>query len=310
MRRLLRSLGLLIGLLGVVFVATELARNWQDVREAATGADPALLIAALVVGSAGPLAIGLGWRRCLSLLGARCSVRDTLHWYYVGQLGKYVPGGIWTVVGRGEMARRAGVPGGIGYSSTILSLAVTYLAAVLTMALALAAGAAGNDAVAWQPVLLLLPLGVLALHPRVVRSLLRVGRRVLRRDLQIPVPRWRDSIGLLVLLVPAWLAIAAATWLVAAALDPATPEVRNLIFATTLAWIAGFLVVPSPGGIGVREAVFVAAATSLASVGIAAAVAVAARVIFVLVDLLGAAVSSALTRCRTSARPSGKDPTI
>lgn len=296
MRRLLRSIGLLIGLLGVAFVTGELVRSWDDVREAVTGANPALLVAALVVGCAGPLTIGLGWRRCLWLLGAGHPVRDTLHWYYVGQLGKYVPGGIWTVVGRGEMARRAGVPGGIGYSSTVLSLGVTYLAAVLTMAIALAAGAAGGHGVAWQPVLALLPLGVLALHPRVVRAALRAGRRLLRRELQIPVPRWRDSIGLLVLLVPAWLAIAAATWLVAVALDPATPDIRNLIFATTLAWIAGFLVVPSPGGIGVREAVFIAAATSLSSAGIAAAVAVVARVIFILVDLIGAAVSTALAR--------------
>jgi glycosyltransferase 2 family protein len=305
MRRILRSVGLLIGLLGVAFVTRELVRSWDDVREAVTGADPVLLAAALLVGCAGPLAIGLGWRRCLSLLGARHPVRDTLHWYYVGQLGKYVPGGIWTVVGRGEMARRAGVPGGIGYSSTILSLAVTYLAAVLTMALALAAGAAGGDGVAWQPVLILLPLGLLALHPRVVHAALRAGRRLLRRELQIPVPRWRDSIWLLVMLVPAWLAIGGATWLVAAALDPGTPSVRNVMFATALAWIAGFIVVPAPGGIGVREAVFVAAAISLSSAGIAAAVAVVARVMFILIDLAGAGASTALARSRTKAGPSG-----
>jgi glycosyltransferase 2 family protein len=305
MRRVLRSVGLLVGLLGIAFVTRELVRSWDDVREAVTGADPVLLAAALVVGSAGPLVIGLGWRRCLSLLGARHPFRDTLHWYYVGQLGKYVPGGIWTVVGRGEMARRAGVPGGIGYSSTLLSLAVTYLAAVLTMALALAAGAAGGDGVAWQPVLILLPLGLLALHPPVVHTALRAGRRLLRRELHVPVPRWRDSIGLLVMLVPAWLAIGGATWLVAAALDPGSPSVRNVMFATALAWIAGFIVVPAPGGIGVREAVFVAAAISLSSAGIAAAVAVVARVMFILIDLIGAGAATAVVRGRSRARPPG-----
>jgi uncharacterized membrane protein YbhN (UPF0104 family) len=89
------------------------------------------------------------------------------------------------------------------------------------------------------------------------------------------------------------LAIGAATWLVAAALDPGAPDALNIVFATVLSWVVGFLVVPAPGGIGVREAVFVAAATSLSSPGVAAAVAVVARVVFIMVDLLGAGLSTA-----------------
>jgi uncharacterized membrane protein YbhN (UPF0104 family) len=195
------------------------------------------------------------------------------------------------------MARRGGVPASIGYGSTVLSLGLTYLAAILTVALALVAGAAGREGGWWwQPVLALLPLGVLALHPRVVEAVLRLARRVSRRELAIPVPRWGVSVGLLVWHVPAWLAIGAATWLVAVALDPGAPDFRNLLFATVLSWVVGFLVVPAPGGIGVREAVFVAAATSLSSPGVAAAVAVVARVLFIVVDLSGAGLSTAAVR--------------
>jgi glycosyltransferase 2 family protein len=301
MRHLIRSLGAIIAVLGLVFVVRELVQSWEEVREAVAGANPGLLVVALLVGSGAMLIIGLGWRRCLAVLGASRPARETLHWYYVGQLGKYVPGGIWPVLGRGEMARRGGVPGSVGYSSTVLSLGVTYLAAILTVALALATGAAGRDGVAWQPVLALLPLGILALHPRVVRFALKTGRRLTRRELRIPVPPWRTSIGLLLWHVPAWFAVGGATWLVAAALDSSTPDLRNLLFATVLSWVVGFLVVPAPGGIGVREAVFVAAATSLSSTGVAAAVAVVARVIFILVDLLGAGLSTGFARKRAKA---------
>jgi hypothetical protein len=197
------------------------------------------------------------------------------------------------------MARRGGVAASIGYGGTVLSLAVTYLAAILTMALALLLGAAGGDRVPWQPVLALLPLGIIALHPRVVSRVVRVARRLARRELPVPVPRWGAAIGLLVWHVPAWLAIGTATWLTALALDPGSPDLRNLLFATVLSWVAGFLVVPAPGGIGVREAVFIAAATSLSSLGVAAAVAVVARVLFILVDLAGAGVSTVLAQSRT-----------
>lgn len=299
MRRIIQSLGAIIAVAGVVFVARELVTSWDEVREAVAGANPVLLMSALAVGSCGMLIIGLGWRRWLAVLGARRPARETLHWYYVGQLGKYVPGGIWPVIGRGEMARRGGVAPSVGYSSTVLSLGITYLAAILAVAVALVAGAAGGDGVLWQPIVVLLPLGMLALHPRVVATVLQVARRVSKRELNLPVPSWSTSAGLLLWHVPAWIAVGSATWLVAVALDTTTPDFRNILFATVLSWVVGFLVVPAPGGIGVREAVFVAAATSLSGLGVAAAVAVVARVIFILVDLIGAGVSTAVSRRRT-----------
>ena len=298
MSRIIRSLGVIIAVLGVLFVTRELVASWDDVRAAIAGASLPMLLAALVVGSGGMLIIGLGWRLWLAVLGARRPARDTLQWYYVGQLGKYVPGGIWPVIGRSEMARRGGVPPSVGYSSTVLSLGVTYLAAILTVAIALAAGAAGGEGVPWRPVLVLLPLGVLALNPRILAAVLRLARRVSRRALDIPVPRWGTSVWLLIWHVPAWLAIGTATWLVAVALDTSTPDFRNILFATVLSWVVGFLVVPAPGGIGVREAIFVAAATSMSSAGVAAAVAVVARVIFILVDVLSAGASTAIVRAR------------
>lgn len=305
MRRVVQSLGVIIAVLGVIFVTRELVTSWDDVREAVAGANPLLLLCALAVGSCAMLIIGLGWRQWLAVLGARRPARETLHWYYVGQLGKYVPGGIWPVIGRGEMARRGGVAPSVGYSSTVLSLGVTYLAAILTVAIALLAGAAGGDGVLWQPVVVLLPLGVLALNPRVVAAVLRVARRITRRELSIPVPSWGTSAGLLLWHVPAWIAVGSATWLVTVALDTTTPDFRNILFATVLSWVVGFLVVPAPGGIGVREAIFVAAATSVSTLGVAAAVAVVARVIFILVDLIGAGVATAIARTRTQAGSAG-----
>jgi glycosyltransferase 2 family protein len=300
MRRLLRYVGLVVAVFGVAFVVRALIITWPEVRAAVAGANPAPLVAALALGSGAMFVIGLGWRRCLAALRTRASVREALHWYYMGQLGKYVPGGIWSVVGRGEMARRGGVPASVGYGSTVLSLAVTYLAAILVAAIALATGGAGRGGRYW-PVLLLLPLGIAALHPRVVEAALRVARRVLRRELPVTVPRWGVSLGLLLWHVPAWLAIGGATWLVAATLDASAPDVRAILFATVVSWVVGFLVVAAPGGIGVREAVFVATATVLGSSGVAAAVALVARVIFILVDLIGAAVATSVARSGTKA---------
>jgi glycosyltransferase 2 family protein len=310
LRRATPALGIVIGLVGVVFVVRELVRNRAEVLAAAGGADPLVLALALLVGLASMTSIGLAWRRCLALLGVQRPAGDTLRRYFVGQLGKYVPGGIWPVVGRAEMARRGGVPASAAYGSTLLSMAMAYLAATLTLAAAaLVAGAGRVGEVAWQPVVAILPLGVLALHPSVLAWGLGVFRRVTKREIALPIPTWPVSIGLLVRHVPAWIGVSVATWLVASTLDPGAVDVRNLVFATSLSWVVGFLAVGVPGGIGVREAVFVASATSLSSSGVAAAVAVVSRAVFVLVDLGGAGIVTIVFRGRSplATPPFGSD---
>ena len=56
--------------------------------------------------------------------------------------------------------------------------------------------------------------------------------------------------------------------------------------AAMLSWVAGLAAVPVPAGAGVREATFVALAGL--PVGVAATIAVASRLLFVTVDVLGA----------------------
>jgi uncharacterized membrane protein YbhN (UPF0104 family) len=86
------------------------------------------------------------------------------------------------------------------------------------------------------------------------------------------------------------LLIGGATWSVARSLDPHAGLAR-ILFATAVSWLVGFLAVPVPGGVGVREAVFVALAGNL-PLGVAASTAVVARLIFVAVDAAGAVLSA------------------
>jgi uncharacterized membrane protein YbhN (UPF0104 family) len=125
--------------------------------------------------------------------------------------------------------------------------------------------------------------------------------RILKRDLSIEIPSWSTSIKTILLHVPSWLAIAGATWLVSLALG------GNVAFdligvATCIAWFLGFIVIGLPGGIGVREAVFVSLAGPLGA-PLAATIALVARVIFVVVDLLGAGLFTAIHWARSSGTP-------
>jgi glycosyltransferase 2 family protein len=279
----------IIAVAGGAFLVRAIVNEWSAVRSSLAHAQPAWLIAGFLCAALAMVSVALPWRAALALIGATVDRAATVGSYFVGEVGKYVPGGIWPVVGRAELIRRGGVSRAQSYSSVVLSLGTLYLAGMLVVVLLMPVHLAGDEGAVALWVLVLLPVGVLALHPRPLGWVLTRVARVAGRPLSVRVPPWSASIGLVVRYIPSWLLVGTATWFVARAFD------RNVGWmavapAAVLSWVVGF-VVPVPGGIGVREAVFVASVGTLPS-GVAATVAVTARLCFVLVDGGGAALSA------------------
>lgn len=282
-------MGTLLAIVAVTFVVRALVREWDDVRAGLDHANPAWLAVAALLAAAGMTAIAVPWRRAMQLLGADLTTVETVARYYVGELGKYVPGGIWPVVGRGELARRAGVSRVAAYTSVALSLAALYLAAMFFVVAGTPAIVGGGDPGRYLWVLVLLPIGIVGLHHAVLGRARSWGEKLVHRSIDTPIPRWGDSLALVVSYLPAWLGIGTATWAVARGLGQDVGWL-DVAPAAVLSWIVGFVLVPVPGGVGVREAAFVAA--SGLDPGVAAAVAVVSRVLFVLVDTVGAGLGS------------------
>ena len=113
---------------------------------------------------------------------------DAIPLYFQGEIGKYIPGSVWAVLGRGELARREGLSRSSSYASVVSSLAALYLGGALTAALLLpfAAGATGSLAVVG--VVAFLVVGLLGLHPAVVGRVLALGQRITKRSLDVAVP--------------------------------------------------------------------------------------------------------------------------
>jgi hypothetical protein len=281
--------GTVIALAGLGFVAGLMVRERETLAALLREPRAGWLAAALLAGLAGMTGIGLAWGAILRRLDRGLPLPETLRGYFVGQLGKYVPGGVWGVVGRGEWARRGGVAPVAAYSSALLSMVTAYLAACTVALACLPWGARGGGAGATAlAVGLLGPAGLALLHPRVTGPVLAVIERLVRRPIGLRVPAWSASAGFVARQLPSWVLIGAATWATARGLGVELDPVAVLL-ATCVSWVVGFLVIPVPGGIGVREAAFVAL---LAPDGAIAAVALSARLVFVVVDLTGAAAAS------------------
>lgn len=290
--------GILIGIAGIAFVVRTIVTKRTEVSEAFSHLNGFTLIASLLLGLSAMTLIGYLWTRMLVTKGHHAPPRSAMAWYFAGQLGKYVPGGIWPIVGRAELATRGGVPRTDAYAATGLSMVTTYLAAALAICI--------GSLLSWSyPIagivgLAALALGFMTFSNSTLRAkVLSLLNRVSPRASALTEPR-----RLLVLTIthlPAWILMSLSTSVTATAFG-ADIGITHMLFITSASWLAGFVVVGVPGGIGVRESVFTALAGTALNPGLAVSLALASRVVFIAVDLLGALVANIVAKTTKSVK--------
>jgi hypothetical protein len=294
--RLVNLLGIAIGVAGLTFVAVRIVHDREEIADALASSEPIWLVAAVVAGLAAMALLGVNWLLIVRHGGSPAPWRRGLYWFFVGQLGKYVPGGIWPIVGQAELAHRDRTPRPVAYWSTAMSMLATLLGAVGVAAIAGTLSPSGSRLV---PILLGVGLivALAALASRRIRSSLhRLADRITQRELRLPDAGW--FAGIVARYLPVWVLFSGMNIFSVRALGGTLDAdlVVTLIYATCVSWIAGFVIIGLPGGLGVREAVFISMMTAPLGAGLAVSVAVISRVVSVAVDLLGAAVSVPVSR--------------
>ena len=296
--RISSLLGIMIGIGGVAFVVKTLVSKWSEVTDAFSQVNAINLVLSLLLGLAAMTSIGWIWVTMIVDRSHNVRHRNAMSWYFTGQLGKYVPGGIWPIVGRAELAVRSGIPRLDAYATTGLSLVTTYAAAVVTIGIG-AAATTGHRLIA-----ILIAIGLIAAYaafsqPSLRSVIIRVASRISSSSSSLTDPK--RIARLTVLHVPAWILMSLSTSVTATAFG-ANIGIADMVFITTTSWLAGFVVVGVPGGIGVREAVFTSLAGGIIGTPMAVSLALMSRVVFIAVDLSGALISNVISRLNSSAK--------
>jgi hypothetical protein len=295
---LISVLGIAIGVAGVAFVIKTLVSKWDEVSNAFSQVNAINLALSLLLGLAAMTSIGWIWVTMIIARSHNVRHRNAMAWYFTGQLGKYVPGGIWPIVGRAELAVRNGIPRRDAYASTGLSLVTTYAAAVVAIAIG-AVSTSGHRLIAVLIAFGLVTAYIAFAQPSLRAVIIRIASRISSSASSLTDPK--RVVRLTVLHVPAWILMSLSTSVTATAFG-AHIGIADMLFITTTSWLAGFVVVGVPGGIGVREAVFTSLAGGIIGTPMAVSLALMSRVVFIAVDLTGALVSSVISRLNSSAK--------
>ena len=244
------------------------------------------------------------WQSLLAGLGSPLPTTTAGRIFFIGQLGKYIPGSLWPVLTQMELGARANVPrsrsAGASILTMILSLATGLLVAAAT--LPFAHFAAGYD---W--VFLLIPVVLACLYPRVLNPLVNLLFKLTKRPgLDQPVTLTMLSRALAWSLL-AFIANGVQIWVLADKLG--APAGRTFLVALggyAFAWCVGFVVVFAPAGAGFRDALLIAVLAPVLPYAPALAVALVSRAVNTVSDLLVAG-AAAFRRPRLPSRDSSSE---
>jgi uncharacterized membrane protein YbhN (UPF0104 family) len=279
------------------YAATALAGQWEEAGDRFARLRPHwgyVATASILILSTYALLIET-WRRLLAEWSARLPWPVAARIWLASNLGKYVPGKIWSIFALGALAKARGASAvAAGGSSVLLQL----VSIVTGVAVALAFGAQTARALWLAAFAVIAAIAALLSAPALLPRAFAVIQSLTGRELAVP-PIPARAIWLATgTTAIAWIVSGYAFAIFAESLDlgRGPPSAYIAVYATS--YVAGFVALFAPGGIGVREGALIAAmqVTGVATAAEAAIIAVASRIWLTVLDLIPGMIALALGR--------------
>jgi hypothetical protein len=207
------------------------------------------------------------WQHLLGVTAARPPLAGALRAYYVGHLGKYVPFKAWALVLRTMLIYPYGIRPAVAVATAVYET-MTFITAGALVSVLLLTVYTHDESKRWLAGGLVLAAGlpiIPGVYNRIVDRLTTLARKAAARQpgagkdvADVPRLHARTLLFGLAWTACGWCAMGMSLWaLIQAVIPQPTPwswEVWGRCTAfVSLAYVAGFLVLFTPGGLGTRE---------------------------------------------------------
>ncbi len=252
-RTLLRLVQVALAAIVIALVARKLIAEWGAVRLALHEARPnwlALAASGVVVLATYAVLIET-WRVILRGWQHEIPFFDAARIWTISNLGKYLPGKVWSITALAVMSREYGVSAAEGATASVL---VTLINTIVGFAVAIVAGASLlRIPLVLVAVIAVMAVAVLASPSALPRLGLWAGR-LFRREIVLRPLAHRVLLGAGVLTCVAWLMYGVAFWLFTkGVLGTAPGALRNYVAVFAGSYLIGFIAIFAPAGVGPRE---------------------------------------------------------
>ena len=198
------------------------------------------------------------WKVILERLGTSLSYRKSYRIFFLSQLGRYLPGKVWGILGLVYLSRKEGVSKVISGASVTLQLLLQVVSGVMVFAVTLLFWRDVDSVPGLNVLFLLFPMGLILLHPGLVNRGLDLALRATGQPRMDLGWGYRYLLAQLGLWGVFWLLNGVAhSFLIQSIYSLSRPPVLVLVGIFAVSWVAGFLSLLTPSGLGVMEVTLV-----------------------------------------------------
>ena len=290
---LYRALQAAVVLVIAFFLGKSLYASWNEVRGAVAHTRFGFLLCSLLVQVVCGAMFAGAWNYIIRALGKRVSYLRMIRVFYLSEMGKYLPGKVWTPMGRILLAEREGVPAVMAIASMGVQMVVQIVTSMLVVLLTLPFWPLLREKLAGSLIyfFIVIPLGLAALHPRIFNPFLNWALRRLSKETMEARLRYLHILALVVYWCFMWTLKGVATYFILIAVHPLRlPPLAliGVIGASVFSWLAGVLVFVVPAGLGVTEGLLAAFFNLLFSVdvGVGVTIALFSRLLGILAEVI------------------------
>ena len=291
-QKILTALRVGIAVITLAAVVYAVGRNWADVSVHLGKISWSTFLWSTLAAAVGTWLTMIGWKILLRDLGSDLHLAPASGVYFVGQLGKYLPGSLWSVLVQADIASHLKVPrrrtAVTGLLALGLALLTGFLVGLPAASYLVTRTSAGFD---WW-LLLGIPLLVVLCVPRLLNAIIARMLRLIRREPLEHELSGGAVIRSVVIFLFVWVCFGVHTLLLARAVaadgsphpDLSTAAMTGYALSVSL----GMLTVILPAGLGAREGLLTLILSTAIPTPAAAAVAIVSRFIVTVVDVLAA----------------------
>jgi hypothetical protein len=231
-------------------------RNWGQVDFRQLHFNIRLLIASILFLWVHFLSSVLGWKLILDKLDVSLPFLKGIKIMFYSQLGKYLPGKIWTFTGRMYFCQKVGIPNSKTFISMVLELALTVLSGILIFLISLLFSSRFKMDI--NPFLLIVVaiLIITVIHPKILVRIINFFLRLLKKQ---PIKIDLDFSQILIMTAYyciIWFCFGIAFYFLINSVTFIPPSKIPIITGSfAISSTIGVMALFAPAGLGVREAI-------------------------------------------------------
>lgn len=287
-----RVAGIAIVVLILGFMLRTLYLHWEEIVAYDWDLDYLALIVAFSLMLCTTVIYAYLWKLIVQGLGTPLDFRKSYRIFYLSQLGRYIPGKVWSILGLVYLSEKEGVSKVISGSSVILQLLLQVISGVIIFALTLPLWQNLESMAGLYGLFIFLPLGLVLLHPALVTRGVSLALRLTGQPGIEPAWGYRYLLVQLGLWEVFWLVNGVAYYFLIRSIGPSPlPQVWVLAGIFAISWVVGFLSLVTPSGLGVMEGTLVVLLSFYFPTPVATIIALWTRLARTGIDLVSAGIA-------------------